>query len=37
MWRNPGGVAERLIATVLKTVKVKSFEGSNPSPSAKGV
>ena len=30
----PGGVAERLNAPVLKTGKVRAFEGSNPSPSA---
>jgi hypothetical protein len=30
---DPGGVAERPMAPVLKTGKGNSFEGSNPSPS----
>ena len=31
----PGGVAERSMATVLKTANPKGFMGSNPIPSAK--
>ena len=31
-----GGVAERLIAAVLKTVGLKGSVGSNPTPAASG-
>ncbi len=33
--RGRGGVAERLIAAVLKTVEAQVSVGSNPTPSAK--